>query len=107
LTRVRERIDAPFMTEAMYQRVLERAEAQSAKKGPAKLPEDKSITLYVASHGASITVANVVELALSEGIVEARNRKGELFVLDLGDILAAAIHTSDERGTGRRAGFVG
>lgn len=95
------------MTESMYQRILERADAQSAKKGPAKLPEEKSITLYIGSHGASITVANVIELALADGIVEARNRKGELFVLGLGDVLAAAIQTSDDRGTGRRAGFVG
>ncbi|MBM4357485.1 MAG: hypothetical protein FJ096_05170 [Deltaproteobacteria bacterium] len=95
------------MTEAMYLRVLERAEAQTPKKGPAKLPEDRTITLYVAGNGASITVANVVELALADGIIEARNRKGELFVLGLADVLAAAVHTSDERGTGRRAGFVG
>jgi hypothetical protein len=95
------------MTEAMYLRVLERAEAQTPKKGPAKLPEEKSMTLYVASNGASITVAHVVELSLADGIVEARNRKGEWFVLALADILAAAVHTSDERGTGRRAGFVG
>lgn len=95
------------MTEAMFQRVLERAEAQTPKKGPAKLPEEKTMTLYVASQGASISVAHVVEVALADGIVEARNRKGELFVLSLGDVLAAAIQTSDERGTGRRAGFVG
>lgn len=95
------------MTEAMYQRMLERAEAHAGKKGPAKLPEEKSITLYVTAHGASITVANVIELSEADGIVEAKNRKGELFILALDDILAAAIQASDERGTGRRAGFVG
>lgn len=95
------------MTEAMYQRILERAEAHASKKGPAKLPEEKTITLYVTSHGASITVSNVVEISLADGIVEAKNRKGELFILGLDDILAAAINANDERGTGRRAGFVG
>ena len=95
------------MTDAMYQRMLERAEAQSSKKGPSKLPDEKTITLYVTSHGTSITVSNVIELALSEGIVEAKNRKGELFIHGLGDILAAAINANDERGAGRRAGFVG
>lgn len=95
------------MTEAMYQRILERSEAQTPKKGPSKLPEDKSITLYLASHGGSITVANVVELSNADGIVEARNRKGELFILALEDILAAAVNTNDERGAGRRAGFMG
>lgn len=95
------------MTESMYQRVLERAEAQTPKKGPAKLPEDRTITLYVASNGASITIANVIELGLFEGMIEAKNRKGEQFILGLDNVVAAAIHTSDERGTGRRAGFVG
>ncbi len=95
------------MTDAMYQRMLERAEAQTPKKGPAKLPDEKTITLYVATQGASITVSNVIELVLSDGIVEAKNRKGELFILALADVLAAAIHANDDRGAGRRAGFVG
>jgi hypothetical protein len=93
------------MTEAMFQRVLERAEAQSHKRGPAKL-QDKTVTLYVASHGATMTVSNVTELLLVESILEAKNRKGELFILALEDVYAASVNASDERGP-RKAGFVG
>ncbi len=95
------------MTEAMFQRVLERAEAQAAKKGPAKLPDERTITLYVASHGASMTVGNVVELSLVEGVIEAKNKKGELFLLAVEDVFGASITIEGERATGRKAGFIG
>ncbi len=95
------------MTEAMFQRVLDRAEAQTQKRGPAKLPEEKALTLYVASYGAAMTVTNIVELSLVEGVVEAKNKKGEIYLLSLETLIAASISAGDDKGGMRRAGFIG
>ncbi len=95
------------MTEAMFQRAIDRAEASNPKRGPAKLPEGKTLTLYLASYGAAMTITNVVEVSLVEGIVEAKNKKGELYIVALENLIAASINAGDEKGGARKAGFVG
>ena len=79
----------------------------AGRLGPAKLPDERTITLYVASHGASMTVSNVVELSLVESVIEAKNKKGELFLLAVEDVFAASVAGEGERSLGRKAGFIG
>ncbi len=97
----------PTMTEAMYQKLLARAEATTPKRGPSKLPEGTTATLYAASQGASLTVAQIVELSLVEGVVEAKNKKGETFLIALDHVFGASLASTEDRGAGRKAGFVG
>ncbi|MSP24814.1 MAG: hypothetical protein EXR75_06530 [Myxococcales bacterium] len=94
------------MTEAMFQKLLSRAGATTPKRGPSKLPEGTTATLYAAADGASLTVAQVVEVSLADGIVEAKNKKGEIYLLGLEHVFSVSLSGTDERGAGRKAGFV-
>jgi hypothetical protein len=95
------------MTEAMFKAVLERAEARKSDDGVV-LPEGRTLTLYAAHDGTSLQVTRVTGLRLDAGIVEARDAKGETFLLSLEDVFAASV-TGDatNKKTGRKAGFLG
>jgi hypothetical protein len=95
------------MTEEMLRAVLETAEAKSDKEGWATLPEGRSLTLYAAHNGASLTVAKVGALRVAQGIVRAKSAKGQLFLLALEDVFAAALDGAAESASARKAGFLG
>jgi hypothetical protein len=95
------------MTEKMFEALLARSEATASKRGPATLPEGRTITLYVGRAGAALQIPRVAELRLQEALVEARNHKGELFLVALEDVYAASISAEGEGGGLRKAGFVG
>lgn len=98
------------MTEEMLRTVLETADAKtdkSDKEGWAALPEGRSITFYVAHNGASLTVTKVSSVRVSQGIVRAKSAKGQLFLLSLPDIFAAALDGTGEPSTTRKTGFLG
>ncbi len=92
------------MTEAMYTALLDKAEAEKSKDGEAELPEGRTLTLYAAHDGCSMSVSRVVALKLDTGIVYARNNKGETYVLSLDDLFAGSISGGDNANA-RAAGF--
>jgi hypothetical protein len=95
------------MTEEMLRIVLETAEGKSDKDGWVTLPEGRSLTLYLAHNGASLTVAKIGALRAAQGILRAKSAKGQLFVLALTDVFAAAIDGANESSAARKAGFLG
>lgn len=95
------------MTEEMLRNVLETAEAKTDKEGWAALPEGRSLTLYVAHNGVSLTVGKVSAIRVASGILRARSAKGQTFVLALDDVFAAALEGGTESPGARKAGFLG
>lgn len=95
------------MTETMYTTLLEKTEAKKTKGGEAELPEGRTLTLYLAHQGCSISVSRLVTLRLEqEGIIEARDNKGEIYVLSLDDVFAASIQGGSKSSPARKAGFL-
>ena len=95
------------MTETMYTKLLDKAEATKSKSGEAELPEGRTITLYVAHDGCSMSVSRLVSLNLEqEGIIEARDAKGETYVLSLQDVFAGSIQGGSKSSPARKAGFL-
>lgn len=90
----------------MLNAILKRAGAEQ-EGAKAKLPEGRSLTLYVAHEGVSMSASSIVETEHDGELLYARNKKGEEFVLALGDVFAASItggSTKSDRG--RKAGFL-
>ncbi len=95
------------MTETMYTSLLNKAEAKKNKSGEAELPEGRTMTLYLAHEGCSMSVSRLVSLRLEqEGVIEARDTKGETYVLSLGDVFAGSIQGGSKDAPVRKAGFL-
>jgi hypothetical protein len=96
------------MTETMYTTVLEKAECKKSKDGTAELPEGRTLTLYVAHDGSSMSVSRLTSLRLGQGgIIEARDAKGELYLVSIEDVYAASISGGGSKtGLSRKAGFI-
>ncbi len=94
------------MTENMYSALLSKAEAKKDKTGEAALPEGRTLTLYVAHAGCSISVSRLVAVRLEQGgILEARDNKGETYILNLDDVFAGSISGGSKGSPSRTAGF--
>ena len=94
------------MTETMYTALLEKAEAKKGKGGEAALPEGRTLTLYVAHDGCSMSVSRLVAVRLEDaGVIEARDNKGETYVLSLEDVFAGSISGGSKDSPTRTAGF--
>jgi hypothetical protein len=96
------------MTETMYTTLLEKAEAKKGKSGEAELPEGRTITLYIAHDGCSMSVSRITTLRLEqEGLIEARDTKGETYLFALQDAFAGSIQGGSKSSPARKAGFLG
>jgi hypothetical protein len=91
------------MTEEHFNALLTAAEAKREERGYA-LPEGRSLTLYVASNGASLTVSRVQAVKLEKGLIHAQTIKGERYVVELSDCFGGSIEAPPTGG--RKAGFV-
>jgi hypothetical protein len=92
------------MTEEHLAALLGTAKAKKDDEGWQVPSEGRLVTLYVASNGASMNVGRVEALQAQGTLLKARTVKGELYVLALEDVFAAAIEPP--AATGRKAGFV-
>lgn len=90
------------MEEKHYRALLEAARV-SRDGGWATVIEERTVTLHVASGGVGLNFAKLVRFRLDEGLIYAENGQGEVFVLALGDVLAASIEGGKK--AGRKAGF--
>jgi len=82
-------------------------EASGAKKDDGGFfapPEGKVLTLYVSSGSATLSVQRIEAVRQEQGLVHAKTKKGELFVLALQDVFAGAVE--ETQGSSRKAGFV-
>lgn len=92
------------MTQEHWVALVEASGAKKDDKGFLSPPEGKLLTLYVSSGNATLSVQRIESVRLEQGLVQARTKKGELFVLALQDIFAGAVE--ETQGSTRKAGFV-
>lgn len=93
------------MTQEHWAALVEASGAKKDDKGFFAPPEGKLLTLYVSSGGATLSVQRIEAVRLDQGLVHARTKKGELFVLALQDVFAGAVEET-QGSSARKAGFV-
>jgi hypothetical protein len=94
------------MNQDMLKAVLATAETRE-ENGWSTLPAGRTLSLYAAHDGVSLTVQKVEAVRATQGMVHARNNKGETFLLSLEDLFAAAFDAGAESKAARKAGFLG
>lgn len=92
------------MDKATLSAILKTADA-TEKDGASEVPEGRSITLYAAHGGVSLSVPKVCSLRIEGGVAIAKTVRGETYVVELGDLFAASIEGAAPAVT-RKAGFV-
>jgi hypothetical protein len=91
------------MTEEHLSALLLAAEAKKTDNGWSKVSEARSLTLYAAYGGASLSVSRVEAVWRDGPLLHARTIKGEVYVLSLSDVYAGAVE--GPAATSRKAGF--
>ena len=92
------------MTQEHLSAILEVISAKAEKDGWSILPDGRGLTLYAAHDGVQLTVARVEAVGVKAGLLRARTNKGELYLLALEDLFAAAAEAAPTQA--RKAGFV-
>jgi hypothetical protein len=92
------------MTQEHWAALVEASGAKKDDKGFLAPPEGKLLTLYVSSGSATLSVQRIEAVRAEAGLIHARTKKGELFVLALEDVFAGAVE--ETQGSSRKAGFV-
>ena len=90
------------MTEEHFNALLTAAEAKKEERGYS-LPEGRSLTLYVANNGVSLTVSRVQAARVDKGLIHAQTIKGERYVVALVDCFGGSIDAPPSGA--RKAGF--
>lgn len=92
------------MTQEHWAALVEASGAKKDNEGFLTPPEGKLLTLYVSSGSATLSVQRIEAVRHEAGLIHARTKKGELFVLALEDVFAGAVE--ETQGSSRKAGFV-
>ncbi|RYZ08831.1 MAG: hypothetical protein EOO73_05915 [Myxococcales bacterium] len=92
------------MTLEHFAALIEASGAKKDDSGFFASPEGKVLTLYVSSGSATLSVQRIEAVRQEQGLVHAKTKKGELFVLSLQDVFAGAVE--ETQGSTRKAGFV-
>jgi hypothetical protein len=93
------------MTLEHWAALIEASGAKKDEKGYLAPPEGKLLTLYLSSGSSTLSVQRIEAVRQEQGLVHARTKKGEVFVLALADIFAGAVEETQGSST-RKAGFV-
>lgn len=94
------------MTEAMLVTIFD--EVQAKREGAERvMPDGRRVTLYAAHNGVGLTIGKVASTTIENGLVRARNDKGETYILALDDVYAASVEAGSTGPSARKAGFVG
>ena len=92
------------MTKQHLEALLAAAGAKTGSDGWANVEEGRSMTFYIASAGASLTVGRVEAVRATGDLLYTRSVRNEQFVLNLADVFAGAV--DGPREGARKAGFV-
>jgi hypothetical protein len=91
------------MTQEHLSAILELISAKPDKDGWSTFPDGRGLTLYASHGGVQLTVPRVEAIAVKSGLLRARTTKGELYLLPLEDVFAAAAEAAPTQA--RKAGF--
>jgi hypothetical protein len=91
------------MTQEHLTAILEILSAKSEKDGWSTFSDGRGLTLYAAHDGVQLTVARVEGVAVKGGLLRARTARGEMYLLALEDVFAAAAEAAPMNA--RKAGF--
>ncbi|HKQ72039.1 MAG TPA: hypothetical protein VJT73_21990 [Polyangiaceae bacterium] len=91
------------MTEEHLAAILEQISAKTEKDGWSTFPDGRALTLYAAHQGVQLTVPRVEAVLVKSGLMRARTVKGEIYLLALEDLFAAAAEGTPTQS--RKAGF--
>jgi hypothetical protein len=91
------------MTQEHLAAILEQMLAKSEKDGWSTFPDGRGLTLYASHDGVQLTVPRVEAIGVRAGLLRARTTKGELYLLALEDVFAAAAEAVPTQA--RKAGF--
>ena len=92
------------MTQEHLSAILELISAKLDKDGWSTFPDGRGLTLYAAHDGVQLTVARVEGLMVKAGLLRARTARGEIYLLAMEDVFAAAAEAAAVNV--RKAGFV-
>jgi hypothetical protein len=91
------------MTQEHLSAILELLSAKPDKDGWSTFSDGRGLTLYAAHEGVQLTVPRVEAIAVKSGLVRARTAKGEIYIVALEDLFAAAAEAAATQA--RKAGF--
>ena len=91
------------MTQEHLTAILDLISARTDKDGWSTFPDARTLTLYAGHSGAQLSVPRVEAVAVKAGLLRARTSKGELYLLALDDVFAAAAEATPTQA--RKAGF--
>jgi hypothetical protein len=92
------------MTQDHLSALYTAAEAKKGEEGWLILPDGRSLTLYVAADGATLTVSRIQTLRLDGQLLHAKTNKGEHYIVALEDAYAGSVDAPS--GVAKKAGFV-
>lgn len=77
---------------------------QEGSEGWNEAPEGRTLTLYAARNGATLTIPRAVAVRVVGELVHARTLKGETYIVLQSDLFAGSIEGTTS--SGRKAGFL-
>jgi hypothetical protein len=92
------------MTQEHLNALCAAGEAKKNDQGFLELSEGRTLTLYVASGGATLAISRVQTLKQDGALLHAKTSKGEHYVVALVDAYAGSIDTSST--SVKKAGFI-
>ena len=91
------------MTEEHLTALLAAAEAKKDDNGFLRAGDGRTLTLYIASSAATLSVSKIEALRTERELLHARTTKGEVYIVALADVYAGAVDAPTTGG--RKAGF--
>lgn len=92
------------MTQEHLSALLTAGEATKSGEGWMTLPDARSLTLYVASGGATLSIGRVQSVRQDGTLLHAKTHKGEHYVVALVDAYAGSVDAPS--GIAKKAGFL-
>lgn len=92
------------MTHEHLSALLTAGEAVKSGEGWMTLPDARSLTLYVAAGGSTLSIGRVQSLRHDGALLHAKTNKGEHYVVALEDAYAGSVDAPS--GAAKKAGFL-
>lgn len=92
------------MTQEHLSALLDMLAAKPDNEGWCSLSDGRTLTLYTAHEGASLTIAKVESVSSRGPLLKARTGRGELYILALEDLFAVAAEAIPAQA--RKPGFL-